>query len=112
MTDFDVVIVGAGVAGCAAATELRLAGWRVAILRKGVSVTRVESLSPGAVLHLNKLSINIGQPVCEVVAWWGSEQEKQAICPNARMVERSRLVEALRTRASEHGVTEEEVNSH
>ena len=111
MTDFDVVIVGAGVAGCAAAIELLSVGWRVGLLRKGTDVTRVESLSPGAVLHLNKLSIDVGQGVSEVVAWWGSDQEKRAIYPHPRMVERGKLADALRRRAVEQGATEEEMKN-
>jgi flavin-dependent dehydrogenase len=111
VTDFDAVIVGAGVAGCAAAVELLSVGWRVGLLRKGTHTTRVESLSPGAVLHLNKLSIDVGQAVSEVVAWWGSEQEKRVIYPHSRMVERGRLADALRRRALERGATEEETKN-
>jgi flavin-dependent dehydrogenase len=112
MTDFDVVIVGAGVAGCAAAIELRSAGWRVGLLYKRDDVTRVESLSPGAVHDLHKLSVDMGQSISEVVAWWGSVHAKRARCPNARVVERSMLAQALRTRAVEEGAAEQKIEGH
>src|SRR5712664_2984327 len=112
MTDFDVVIAGGGVAGCAAAIELGSAGWRVGLLHKRDNVTRVESLSPSAVQDLNKLSVDMGQSISEVVAWWGSEHEKRATYPHARVVERSILAEALRTRAVEEGATEQEIGGH
>jgi flavin-dependent dehydrogenase len=112
MTDFDVVIAGAGVAGCAAAIELRSVGCRVGLLHKSDSLTRVESLSPKAVQYLNKLSINVGQSISEVIAWWGSEREERAIYRHARIVERSMLAEALRTRALEKGATEVQISGH
>src|SRR5580704_16132268 len=112
MTDFDVVIVGAGVAGSAAAIELRSAGWRVGLLHKRDNVTRVESLSPGAVHDLHKLSVDMGQSISDVVAWWGSEHAKRARYPNARVVERSMLAEGLRKRAVEEGARELEIEGH
>jgi flavin-dependent dehydrogenase len=112
MTDYDVVIIGGGVAGSAAAIELRFAGWRVGLLHKGENLTRVESLSPGAVQSLNKLSIDVGQGISEVVAWWGSEHEKRATYPHARVVERGVLADTLRTRAVEQGATEHEIRGY
>ena len=112
MTDFDVIIVGTGVAGCAAAIELRSAGWRVGLLHKGDRLTRVESLSPDAVQHLCKLFIDVGQGISEVVAWWGSADAKRAIYSHARVVERSVLAEALRTRSVAEGATEQEIDGH
>ena len=112
MTDFDVVIAGAGVAGYAAAIELRSVGWRVGLLKKSDSLTRVESLSPNAVQYLNKVSIKVGQSISEVVAWWGSEREQRAAYHHARVVERSILAGALRTRALEEGATEHQIKGH
>jgi len=110
MTDFDVVIAGASLAGCAAAVELQSAGWRVGLLHKRDNVTRVESLSPSAVNDLNRLSVDMGQSISEVVAWWGSEYAKRATHPHARVVERSKLGEALRSRAVEGGASEQEID--
>jgi flavin-dependent dehydrogenase len=112
MTDFDVVIVGAGLAGCAAAIELRSAGYRVGLLYKRDDLTRVESLSPGAVHDLHKLSVDMGQGISDVVAWWGSEDAQRARYPNARVVERSMLADSLRTRAVGEGARELEIEGH
>jgi flavin-dependent dehydrogenase len=109
MTDYDVVIIGGGVAGSAATIELRLAGWRVGLFHKSDNLTRVESLSPAAVQSLTKLSIDVGQGISEVVAWWGSEHEKRTPYPHARVVERRVLADTLRTRAVQQGATEQEI---
>jgi flavin-dependent dehydrogenase len=112
MRDFDVVIVGAGVAGCAAAIELRSAGRQVGLLYKHDDVTRVESLSPGAVHGLHKLSVDMGQSIFEVVAWWGSDHANRARYRNARVVDRRILAEGLRARAVEEGATELKIEGH
>src|SRR5438067_2931196 len=107
MTEFAVVIVGAGVAGCAAAVELRSMGWRVGLLyQRRQDASRIETLSPGAVDSLCKLGLEaVGQSFPEVVAWWGSDHAKRSTYCKARVVQRSKLAELLRSRAVEKGAS-------
>jgi flavin-dependent dehydrogenase len=103
MIEFDALIVGAGPAGCMTALELLSAGWRVGILHRSDEVSAIESLSPQACHRLDSLSIQIGCPFSEVVAWWGIDRPTHACHPGARIVERVVLAEALRARAIENG---------
>src|SRR5262245_5113870 len=105
MTEFDALVVGAGVAGCASALELVSAGWRVGILHQRDSVPAMESLSPAAVRYLNRLSIRIGFGLSVIVAWWGSEREARAVQRDAVIVQRRALADNLRVRAIEAGAT-------
>jgi flavin-dependent dehydrogenase len=103
--EFDVLVVGAGVAGCAAAIELLSMGWRVGILYQHDAVSGMESLPPEVAGSLAALSIPVGSEFPEMVAWWGSEQESRAIRQGGRIVERSALAGALRTHAVQSGAT-------
>ena len=103
--EFDALVVGAGVAGCATALELLSAGWRVGILRQNDDVSGMESLPPEVASSLGALSIGVGSEFSEVVAWWGSERESRAIQPGGRIVERSALAGALRVHAIQRGAT-------
>jgi 2-polyprenyl-6-methoxyphenol hydroxylase-like FAD-dependent oxidoreductase len=103
MTNFDALVVGGGVAGCATALELLSVGWRVGLLYQREHVPAIESISPAAAHYLERLSIQVGSDLSEVVAWWGSEREAHAIQPGARIVERSILADALRRGALECG---------
>ena len=102
---FDAIVVGAGVAGAAAAIHLRSLGWRVAMLdRHEILPHRYESISAFAVQELTSLSIDIGYPISTLSAWWGADRERRVYHPQARIVERSLLIAALRARANERGV--------
>lgn len=103
--EFDALVVGAGVAGCATALELLSTGWRVGILHRHDNVSGMESLPPEVASSLGALSIRVGSEFSEVVAWWGSERESRAIQPGGRIVERSALAGALRFRAIQRGAT-------
>ena len=103
MNDVDAIVIGAGVAGCAAALELLDAGWQVKILHQLDHISTFESLSSDAVRKLDILSIRVGSPFTEVVAWWGAECEKRGHRPGARIVQRAALAAALRARAIERG---------
>ncbi len=103
MTDFDALVVGGGVAGCATALELLSIGWRVGLLYQPEHVPAIESISPAAARYLERLSIQVGCDLSEVVAWWGSDRETRAIQPGARIVERSILADALRRRSIDCG---------
>lgn len=103
MTDFDAVVVGGGVAGCATALELLSVGWRVGLLYQREHVPAIESISPAAAHYLERLSIQVGAELSEVVAWWGSDRETHAIQHGARIVERSILADVLRRGAIECG---------
>jgi 2-polyprenyl-6-methoxyphenol hydroxylase-like FAD-dependent oxidoreductase len=103
MTDFDALVVGGGVAGCATALELLSVGWAVGLLHQPEHLPAIESISPAAARYLERLSIQVGRDLSEVVAWWGSDRETHAIQPGARIVERSTLADSLRGRAMECG---------
>lgn len=103
--EFDVLIAGAGVAGCAAAIELLSIGWRVGILYRHDDVSGMESLPPEVVSCLAALSIQAGSEFSEVVAWWGSERESRGIQPGGCIVERSALAGALRAHSVHRGAT-------
>jgi len=103
VTEFDVLIVGAGIAGCATALELRSRGWRVGVLHQPQHACSFESLSPGAVRVLREWSIDAGCDISDVVAWWGSDQEKHAAHPGARVAQRNILADSLRKRTIEQG---------
>jgi 2-polyprenyl-6-methoxyphenol hydroxylase-like FAD-dependent oxidoreductase len=103
MTDFEILVVGGGVAGCATAIELLSAGWRVGILHKGDDVSAIESLSPGAVCDLRRLAIRTESNLSEVVAWWGSDRQTRAVTPGAAIVHRCLLTNNLRLHAIEGG---------
>jgi flavin-dependent dehydrogenase len=103
MSAFDVIVVGAGVAGAAAALQFLSTGWRVALISRGEDAAGIETLSPAAVEGLDRLNIGVGQPLDEIVAWWGSDCESKLDVGGARIVDRLRLAEALRNKASAFG---------
>jgi 2-polyprenyl-6-methoxyphenol hydroxylase-like FAD-dependent oxidoreductase len=69
MTDFDAVVVGGGVAGCATALEFLSVGWRVGLLYQREHVPAIESISPAAAHYLERLSIQVGFE--QGSGWWG-----------------------------------------
>ncbi len=103
MTDFDAVIVGAGIAGCAGAVELLLQGRRVGIVHQREDTSCIESLSPDAVYNLRRLAVDLGSEFATVIAWWGSDREMQATAPGAHVVQRTALAGCLRLAAAERG---------
>jgi 2-polyprenyl-6-methoxyphenol hydroxylase-like FAD-dependent oxidoreductase len=103
MTEFDALIIGGGVAGCATAIELLSIGWSVALLHQPDRWSAIESISPAAARYLGRLSIQVGVDLSEVVAWWGSDPEARARQVGARIVQRSILADSLRERAIEWG---------
>ncbi len=101
---FDVVIVGAGVAGSAAAIELNSLGWKVGLLHGGSDgADAVESLSPAAARYIGTIGLKAGLPILGVVAWWGSDEEQHRSYTTARVVPRMVLAAQLRNRATECG---------
>lgn len=103
MTEFDAVIIGGGVAGCATAIELLSIGWSVGLIHQPDRWSAIQSISPAAARYLGRLSIQVGADLSEVVAWWGSDQEARATQLGARVVQRSILADSLRARAIEYG---------
>src|SRR2546426_12124398 len=99
MTDFDALVVGSGVAGCATALELLSVGWEVGLLHQPDHLSAIESISPAAARYLERLSIQVGCDLSEVIAWWGSDRETRAMQPGARIVQRSTVADSLRGRA-------------
>jgi FAD binding domain len=103
MTDFDIIVVGAGVAGSATAIEAATRGYRVALLHQPQARTSWESLPPWGSRELSRLSIDSGTAIERVVAWWDSEREQVARYPNACVLEASELAQRLRERAQAAG---------
>ncbi len=103
MAEFDALVVGAGISGCATAIELMRAGWRVGMLHCLDRVSAVESLSPMAMRRLEALTIETASFLTEIVAWWGSDREVRAHHAGARTVQRTAVADALRSRAAEAG---------
>jgi 2-polyprenyl-6-methoxyphenol hydroxylase-like FAD-dependent oxidoreductase len=103
MRDFDAVVVGAGVAGCAATLELLSAGWCVGLLHQHQGVSAIESLSPAAVSGLKRLAISPAFELPDIVAWWGSDREVRLTEPGACLIERGALAESMRMAAVGHG---------
>jgi flavin-dependent dehydrogenase len=104
MSEFDVIVVGSGVAGAATSWHLRTQGWRVAMLGQLDIESGYESLSPPAIHNLSSMAIDICVPLPEVIAWWGDRGEHRASPPNAGIVEKKMLVALLRNRVAEMGV--------
>jgi len=104
MSDFDVVVAGAGVAGTATALQIHTLGLRVAVLGRPDIPAGYESLAPAAVHMLTSMSIGGCVPLPEIVAWWGDTGEHHVHLPDARVVEKKLLVESLRERAAEVGI--------
>jgi flavin-dependent dehydrogenase len=100
---FDAVIVGAGVAGCAAAHYLIAAGWQVALLHRGDDVLGTESLPPAVARKLDEFSIRTGTEFNEVIAWWGSDAPALMAWPGGRIVQRAALAQEFRGRILETG---------
>src|SRR5580704_3308905 len=103
MMEFDVAVVGAGVAGCVSALQLLSSGRRVALLEKEGEESWCESVSPEAAEALKILDIENGCDSLEVTAWWGSKEPRQATYPGARVTERKALAASLRRCAEERG---------
>jgi flavin-dependent dehydrogenase len=104
MTDFDVIVVGAGVAGSATAIEAAARGYHVALLHHPKTRASWESLPPWGSRELSRLSIDLGTAIERVVAWWDSEREQVAHYPDACVLEGSELARRLRERAQTAGV--------
>src|SRR5580700_1418808 len=103
MMNFDVVVVGAGVAGCASALEFLSAGLRVAVLEREGEASWYESVSPEATRALSLLGVENDCDSVEVMAWWGSREPMHARYPGAQVTERAALAAALRKCAEERG---------
>lgn len=97
--DFDVLIVGGGVAGAAAAIALAGSGWRTAILHRKDRREGLETISPQAARFLDDQSLQLGVPLDSITAWWGSSDEMNRRHPGSRIISRLELGAALRERA-------------
>ena len=93
MTDFDVIVVGAGIAGCATAIEAATRGHRVALLHRPKPRVSWESLAPWGSRELRRLSIDLGTKFEHVVAWWNSERKQIARYPDACVLEVAELAD-------------------
>ncbi len=110
MQDFDIIIVGAGPAGCAAARVLAQASWRVGLFDKAEfprEKTCGDALIPDAHLALEKLGLNerVAQ-ICHpttalrLISFNGSEV---SVCGKTSSMPRIRLDALLLAAAQESG---------
>src|SRR5580704_2959744 len=99
----DVAVLGAGVAGSAAALELLAQGCTVALLHRYDPVARFESLSIAASSALERYGIEPGTPIDTVHASWGSSEVRSARHPGARVAERQAIAVMLRDLAAKRG---------
>jgi flavin-dependent dehydrogenase len=103
LMDADVAIVGAGVAGSAAALEFLAQGLTVVLLEREDLTSRFESVPAGAVCRLESYGIAIGTPMDRVEACWGSSDSQTVYHLGARIVDRRALAGKLLERAQKHG---------
>lgn len=101
--DVDIAIVGAGVAGSAAAIELLAQGFTVVLLHREDLRPGLESLSIAAGCALERYGIGLSTPIDTVHARWGSSQLRSARYGGARIVERRALARELRELARKRG---------
>jgi flavin-dependent dehydrogenase len=99
----DVVVVGAGIAGCAVTFDLVANGYSVAVVHRADLADAIESLSPYASHELGRLGIPTGTPVREIFAWWGKDECSVAHYPGACVQSRSRLAARLRAAVAAAG---------
>ncbi|KGD63025.1 hypothetical protein T9A_00345 [Alcanivorax jadensis T9] len=110
MTKWDVVVVGAGQAGCAAAWDLAAAGQRVLVLSRPAG--QGKPCAGGVTAKtLNRYRFSIAPVVREVVStlWVGrfpaGSQALQAASPFCVMTERAELDAFCRQQAQEQGAS-------
>jgi 2-polyprenyl-6-methoxyphenol hydroxylase-like FAD-dependent oxidoreductase len=100
----DALVFGAGVAGCAAAIELRSAGWKVGVIHHNDRTFGLESVSPEGAKSLSRLSISHGTSFSHVRAWWGSTSLSKTESAGARIVRRSTLAEEMRLKVQQRDI--------
>jgi flavin-dependent dehydrogenase len=101
--NFDAVIVGAGIAGCAAAHHLVAAGRKVALLHRGSDIPGTESVPPTVARTLHEFAVHCGSAFSEVIAWWGADAPALMTCLGGRIVQRAAIAQQLRERVVETG---------
>lgn len=110
--DFDVLIVGGGVAGAATAIAFARAGGRAAILHRQDTRGGLETISPQAAKFLDDQSLQLGVPLGSITAWWGSSDEVNRRYPGSRIIDRLELAAALRDRAKSAKAVQFDVLRH
>jgi flavin-dependent dehydrogenase len=99
----QVLVVGAGVAGCAAARELIERGTSVILLHGCADTWGTEAVSNQCCKYLPEKLLSIGSQITEIVAWWGSRARVSISAEGARIVQREVLARDFRSHVSELG---------
>lgn len=99
----DALIVGGGVAGCAAALELCAHALTVGVLHRNDEAPGYESIPPRLAHRLASLVEIPAAQFSNVIAWWGSDASSLMPTFGARIVQRKDVSRALRELSKARG---------
>jgi flavin-dependent dehydrogenase len=99
----EVLIFGAGIAGCAAAKALSERATTVILVDNGGVASGMESLSPQACREIPEEILRQSSSLHEFIAWWGSDSPACRRLSGARIMRRDVLAQEFRSYISDIG---------